>query len=155
MRVSTGLRNHKLITGSVKTGLDGGVIRIYGSLVSRADALTLVPASADDSVGAATLLATISNNGAGTGINFATSAATGVLAKATGETWQGDYVATGYPSFARFSSLTDDGSLSTTEKRIQQTVGVTDSEIIISSEQKTLGETQRLDSYYLAEPAGS
>jgi len=155
MLSSTGMRNHKLLTGSVKAGVDGGVLRIYGSTVSRAEALTFVPSSADDAIGSAVLLATISVDGLGTGINMAATVNNGVLAKSTSEVWEGDYVATGYPSFARFSSLTDDGSSSTTEKRLQLTVGVVDSEIIISQELKTSGDTQRIDSFYLAEPEGS
>lgn len=72
MLKSTGLRNHLLATGSLKDGLDGGVIRLYSGTV---------PASADDSIGAAVLLCTVSLASAGTGITLAASASAGVITK--------------------------------------------------------------------------
>jgi len=156
MKVSTGLRDHFCVTGDLEAGLNGGVIRFYGSPTSQAAADALIPATADASIGSATLLCTISNNGAGTGINFDTTPASGVLSKASGETWLGDMVAAGYFSFARFSSLSDAGGDSTTEKRIQLTVGVLpDKEIVVASAYKPLGEEQRMDAFYIGFPAGT
>ena len=56
MKVSTGFRNHLLVTGSAKAALDGKVIRMYGSPTSVAAAEALVPATADAGIGTATLL---------------------------------------------------------------------------------------------------
>jgi len=153
MKVSTGYRNHKNITGDNEAAINGGVIRIYGSTVSEVESLTLIPATADAAIGSATLLCTVSNNSAGTGINLATTSSSGVIAKAAAETWSGEYVATGYPSFARWSAIADAGALSTTEKRLQLTVGTVGKEFIISTALKTIGTIQRVDAAYLGEPA--
>lgn len=157
MKTSTGLRDYKNITGSVKAALDGGIIKIYGAVASEAAALAAIPDSADDAFDSngAVLLCTVSNASFGTGINFGTTSSSGVLSKAAAETWSGDYTATGYPSFARFQSLSDAGGSSTTEKRIQLTVGILNKEITISSALKTLGDEQRLDSFFVGEPEGT
>ena len=151
MKVSTGIRNHLLVTGTLKAALDGGVIRIYGATTSQAAADALIPATADASIGTAVLLATISNNGAGTGINLDTTAASGVISKAAAEVWKGTRAA-GYPSFARFSALADTGAESTVEKRLQMTVGVLGKEIIVSSSPWSAGDEQRIDQFYVGVP---
>ena len=157
MFVSTGLRDYMNITGSLKAGLDGGVIKIYGAVASSAAAVSAIPSDADAAFdeNSAVLLATISEDGLGTGISFHTVSTSGVLPKDTTEVWEGDYVLTGYPSFARFQSIADDGSASTTNRRVQLTVGILNKEITISTAQKTLGDTQRLDSFFLGMPEGS
>ena len=110
MKVSTGFRNHLLVTGSAKSALDGKVIRMYGSPTSVAAAEALVPATADAGIGTATLLATISVGGAGTGITFDTTATSGVLAKAPAEEWKGAMGASGYFSFCRIMATDDTGA---------------------------------------------
>lgn len=129
-KISTGLRNHLLVTGSVKAGLDGGVLNIYAGTE---------PSSADDALGAATLLCTISNAGAGTGINFDATATAGVLVKSTSETWSGTIVASGTAAFYRFVSLTDDATSSTTFKRLQGTVGTLNADLLVSNTTFTSG----------------
>lgn len=155
MKISTGLRNHILTGGDMEAALNGGVIRMYGSPTSTAAAKALIPATADSAIGSATLLCIISDNGAGTGINMDITPSSGVLAKAAGETWLGTMVASGYFSFARFSALTDAEALSTTEIRMQMTVGTggDGEEIIVSSAYKPIGEEQRIDQFYLGVPA--
>lgn len=157
MKASTGLRDYKNITGCTKDALDGGVIKIYGAVASESAALATIPDSADDAFDdkSAVLLCTVSNNGLGTGINFDTTSSSGVLAKAPAETWKGDYVLTGYPAFCRFQSLSDTGAASTTEKRVQLTVGILNKEVTISTALKTLGDTQQLDSFFVGEPEGT
>ena len=154
MKVSTGLRNHLLVTGSVKAAFEGmeTVIRLYGSPTSVAAAEALVPATADASIGSATLLATISVDGLGTGITFDTTASGGVLAKAPAEAWKGTMVATGYFSFCRIGATDDVDGESTTAVRAQLTVGVVGKEIIVSAANKTTGEEQRLDQFYVGIP---
>jgi hypothetical protein len=153
MKVSTGLRNHLLTGGDLEAGINGGVIRMYGSTVSQAAADGLVPATADAAIGSATLLVTISNNGGGTGINMDTSPSGGVLSKASAEVWKGEMVASGYFSFCRFSALGDAGAESAVEKRLQLTVGVLGKEVTVSSAYKPTGEDQRLDQFYLGIPS--
>ena len=152
MKVSTGLRNHLLVTGSAKAALDGKVIRFYGSPISEAAAEALVPATADAGIGTATLLATISVGGAGTGVTFDTIATSGVLAKAPAEEWKGALVASGYFSFCRIGATDDTDAESTTAIRAQLTVGVLGKEVIVSSANKTTGDEQRLDQFYVGIP---
>jgi hypothetical protein len=153
MKVSTGLRNHFLVTGDLESGINGGVIRYYGSPTSQVAADALIPATADAAIGTATLLVTVSLDGLGTGINMDTVPSSGVLAKASGETWLGTMVASGYFSFVRFSSLADDGTLSTTEKRLQLTCGAVGKEVTVSTAYKALDDEQRLDQFYIGIPA--
>lgn len=153
LKISTGLQNHLLVTGDLEAAMNGGVIRMYGSPTSQAAADALIPATADAAIGSATLLCTISNNGAGTGINLDTVAANGVIGKATAETWLGTMAATGYFSFYRFSAIADAGGLSTSEKRIQGTVGTVGKDLIVANAYKAISEEQRVDQYYLGMPA--
>lgn len=153
MKVSTGLRNHLLVTGSAKAALDGKVIRMYGSPTSVAAAEALVPATADAGIGTATLLATISVGGVvGAGVTFDTTATSGVLAKAPAEEWKGTLVASGYFSFCRIGATDDTDAESTTAIRAQLTVGVLGKEVVVSSANKTTGDEQRLDQFYIGIP---
>jgi len=144
-KLSTGLRDHMLVTGSVKSGLDGGVIRIYSGAV---------PADADAALGGATLLVTISNNDLGTGITLDASASNGVAVKNTTETWSGTVASTGVATFFRYSGLTDAGTLSTTERRLQGTVGTALADLLVSSTTFTATNLRQIDSFNVAMPAG-
>lgn len=143
MKLSTGLRNALLSGGSLKASLDGGEIRIYSGTV---------PADADASIGSATLLVTIKNGGSG--INFASSAASGVLNKASAETWSGTNAATGTASFFRHVLSADTGASSTSAVRIQGTTAVAGADLNLTSVSLTSGATQTIDFYSVAMPAG-
>jgi len=143
-KISTGLRDHMLATGSLKAGIDGGVIRIYSGSE---------PSDADAALGAAVLLCTISDNGGGGGISMDTTPASGILSKAPAETWKGTNAATGVASFYRFSSLTDGGLLSTTEKRAQGTVGTLNADLLLADVNLTISQEQRVDFYSIGMPA--
>ena len=145
-KISTGLRNHLLTGDDLAAALNGGVIRMYSGTE---------PATADAAIGAASLMVTISNNGAGTGINFETTPANGILSKATAEVWLGTLVASGNYSFYRFSALADAGAESTTEKRVQGTIGILNQDLLVSSVSKTIGDEQRIDSYAIGMPASA
>jgi hypothetical protein len=144
-KISTALRNHMLATGSVKAGMDGGVIKIYAGTE---------PVDADAALGAATLLVTISNNDAGTGINFDATPTSGVLVKAPAEVWSGTCVASGTASFYRFVPLADDGTSSTTFKRMQGTVGVVGADLLVSSTTFVSGNLRQINSFAAGMPAG-
>ena len=139
VKVSTGLRNKILDTGSLKSRLALGFIKIYSGAA---------PATADAAV-TGTLLCTISVSSGGTGLTFDTAAAAGVLAKNTGETWSGVNAATGTAGYYRFSAAGDTGVLSTTEERIQGTVGLAGADLNLSSVSLTATVTQTID-YYVA-----
>lgn len=114
-KISSGLRDYILATGSIKDGLEGGVIRIYSGDE---------PATGDAAIGGSnTLLCLVSESGGGTGLTFEATPSGGVLAKSVSEVWTGTNLASGTPSFFRFSSLTDAEGSSTSEKRLQGTIG--------------------------------
>ena len=144
MKISTGLRNHLLATGSLKAGLDGGVIRIYSGAE---------PAAADDSIGAAVLLCTISLNDGGTGITLDSTPSGGVIQKNPSETWSGTPVATGTGAFWRFSGTADAGGSSTTEKRAQGTIGTALADMIVASTTFTSGVLRQIDNAAFGLPA--
>lgn len=143
MKISTGLRNHLLVTGSLKSALDGGFIKIYSGAE---------PASADDAA-TGTLLCTVSVNSTGTGINFETAAASGVLTKETTEVWSGVNAASGTAGYFRHVASGDDGTSSTTQKRIQGSIAVAGADLNLSAVGLTSGATQTIDYYNVALPA--
>jgi len=124
LKISTGLRDHMLVTGTFKTGVDGGVIRIYDGTV---------PATADAALSGNNLLCVVSLNQTGAGINMGTVPASGVLGKATAEVVERAGCRTGTASFYRFSGLADAGASSTTEKRLQGTCAAAGGDLNFSS----------------------
>ncbi|MGE4341317.1 MAG: hypothetical protein AB7E55_36025 [Pigmentiphaga sp.] len=143
MKLSTGLRDHLLTAGDFQSGVDGGAIFIYDGAE---------PATADAALSGNTLLCVISNDAAGTGITMAAAAASGVLGKNTAEIWRGLIVANGTASFYRFQGLLDDGTLSTTNKRLQGTVGVVAADLIFSSVNFVASNYKNIDSFNVAMP---
>lgn len=141
-KFSTGLRNGALATGSVRAALNGGSIKYYtGS----------PPATADAAV-TGTLLTTLTVGASGTGLTFAASAVDGVLPKEPTETWQGVNVATGTAGYARFVAAGDTGALSTTAPRIQMTVGVVGTDLLMANTLMTSGQTFTLNYFDVALP---
>ena len=80
LKSSKGLRNYMLDSGSLKAALADGLLKIYAGTI---------PPTADDALGAATLLCTISDNATGGGIEFEVNAVDGAIAKKASETWKG------------------------------------------------------------------
>jgi len=151
-KVSTGLRNYRLGTGSFAAGMSGFLIKIYGSPTSQAAADALIPATADAALGSLTLLCTVSVDGGGTGGTFGTPSA-GVIAKAAAEVWKGTNVASGYASCYRGVLSSDTGALSTTERRVQGSVGTVGKDLIIANAYMTIGNEQPINSYSIGDPA--
>ena len=145
LKASTGLRNAMLTTGSLKSQLDLGFIKIYAGTV---------PADADASLGAATLLSTITANSDGvTGLSMATPAVGGVLQKAS-EAWGcAANAATGVASFWRFIKTGDTGGASTTDLRLQGLAATSGSELVLTSVNLTSGAPQTIDYFSIALPA--
>lgn len=145
-KTSTGLRDDMLDSNSLKTILDGGFIKIYSGPE---------PLTADDaigSVGTNVLLCTISVSGLGGGLNFDTAAASGALAKAPAEVWKGTNVASGTAAFYRHVTAADDGASSTTQQRIQGSIGTSGKELNLSDTGLTLGAEQTIDHYVVSLP---
>jgi hypothetical protein len=143
IKLSTGLRNKLADTGSIKSIFAGGLIKIYSGTP---------PADADSAV-TGTLLCTISNNSAGTGINFDTSAVSGVLSKAPAETWSGNNANNGTATYFRHVAAADDGTLSTTQARIQGVISTVGADLNLSSTTLSSGASQTIDYYSVTVPA--
>lgn len=143
IKLSTGLRSKLMDTGSMKSILAGGLIRIYSGVP---------PADADAAV-TGTLLCTISNNSTGTGINLDAAAVAGVISKAAAETWSGANVATGTATYFRHVAAGDDGTLSTTQARIQGSIATVAADLNFSSTALVSGATQTIDYYSITVPA--
>lgn len=143
VKVSTGLRDDILDTASLKSLLDGGVIRIYDGTP---------PATADAALSGNTELVEISLNDGGTGINFDTAAVSGALVKAPGETWSGTIGVTGTASFFRHVLIADDGTLSTTARRIQGNIGVAANDMNLDSTSLTATVLLTISDYSVSLP---
>jgi hypothetical protein len=147
-KFSTGLRNALLDTGSLKAALALGAIYYYdGTPPLTADA-------AIGSAGANNLLTVITVGGVG--INFDTTASSGTLSKAPGESWGGTNVATGTVSFFRHVGATEFGgtvgAASTTLPRIQGLVSTAGADLNLSSVSLVNGAAETLDYYSVALP---
>lgn len=125
---STGLKNAILGTNSLKTSLDDGYVRVYSGTI---------PEDADAALGAAVLLNTYSDNGAapggGNGLDLDVTPAAGAISKAPAQVWKGTSVASGTASFWRYIQLSDTGASSTTEQRIQGTIGGAGADMFVQS----------------------
>lgn len=137
-KTSTGLRNHMLVTGSLKSALDGGSIKIYAGAE---------PATADASLGAATLLSTITISSGATGLTMDTVAASGIVTKPVGAVWNGVNAASGTATFYRHVAAGDDGTASATQPRIQGSVSSAGAEMNLSNPVLASGATQTIDYY--------
>jgi len=143
LKTSTGLRDSMLTDSSFKTIMDGGLIKIYSGTA---------PSTADDSIGSATLLLTISDNDTGTGIDFDTTASSGTISKDPGQTWSGTIASTGTPTFYRHVASGDTGGASTTEARLQGTVGTAGADMNFADINFIAAATRSLTYYSVALP---
>lgn len=143
VKSSTGLRNHVLAVGSVKNALDGCLIKLYGGTA---------PADAD-AAASGTLLATISVNNTGTPVTFNASADGGVLAKNSGEVWAGAVSASGTCTHYRIVKPGDTGASSTTDIRVQGSVGLIGADLNVSNNVLVASAIQNVDYFVVALPA--
>lgn len=138
-KFSTGLRKQICFTGSLKTILDGSVLRLYsGSL----------PTTADGTLGSAILLCEIK-----AGLNPVTFEAGGTqptLTKKLSELWQGDVLVNGSPTFFRLVKEADTGTTSETEVRVQGTVGGPGDDLTISNPLLFQGAPQRVEYFAIS-----
>lgn len=131
LKMSTGLCNKLHDTNPTKTLFNLGFLKIYAGSA---------PATADAAV-TGTLLCTVSNNSTGTGLTFDTTAVGGVIPKAPAETWSGTNGASGTATHFRLVAVGDDGTLSTTQARVQGTIGVGGTDMVVGSAALTNGAT--------------
>src|SRR5580765_4924411 len=112
-KMSTGLCSKLMDTSPFRTIFNLGFIKIYSGAI---------PATADAAI-TGTLITTITNNSTATGLTWEAAAVAGVLAKKSTETWSGVNGATATATYYRLIAVGDTGGLSTTEARIQGTIG--------------------------------
>ena len=141
-KVSTGLRNHMLATGSAQAALAGGKINIYSGPE---------PATAD-AAATGTLLCVIDKDGAGAGFSLDTTAVGGVIAKVPGDVLRGTVLASGTPGYYRHVGASDTGAESTTEPRLQGRIAQSGAEGNITNIPMVSGATQDVDEYSFALP---
>ena len=160
IKLSTGLRNAVLDTGSVRSELNGGYLHIYSGTP---------PETADIGKEAGnTLLATIYSNGGSDpgagGLGFEAEAVDGQLAKASAQTWgnastgdNGNF-ATGTATYFLFvGSAEVDGSTiatSASAPRVMGSVGTSPftNDLVLSSETLTQGVPQTISAFYIYIP---
>ena len=143
IQISSGLRDHLLITGSFKSGMDGGVLRIYTGAI---------PATADADSSGLTVLCTISLDATGTGITWGSTVTAGILSKNTAEIWRGLIGTTGTATFFRNMAISDTGTLSTSQKRVQGTVGLAGADLNFSNVNLVSGNYRVIGSLNLTLP---
>lgn len=112
LKTSTGLAQYLAVTGSLKAAFDGGLIKVYSGTE---------PASPDDAA-TGDLLWTISVDGDGTGLTFDATPVGRALVKPSAAAWQGA-TAAGTAGYFRVVAPSDDGLASTTQRRVQGSVG--------------------------------
>lgn len=115
---STGFKNAVLDTNSVKTEFEGMKLKLYGGAI---------PENAD-AAETGTLLCTIAGP-SGVNLDLAAAASGGQIEKLSSQAWSGDGLAAASTGTTathfRLETSSDTQAESTTEKRIQGTVGTT------------------------------
>lgn len=143
--ISNGLAASIMANASIKDILDNGFIDIYSGPI---------PASADASIGAATLLCRVSLNSTATGLTLLQDGR--FLRKPPADVWSGLAAATGVATFYRQVHTGDTGALSTTDERIQGGVGQTNFyEMTLTDPSFVSGQTFTLGGYVLEQPLGA
>ena len=107
------------------------------------------PLTADAALADETLLVTIQVNGGG-GMQFA-FANEGTIMKDIDQSWLGNVIATGTPTYYRLCPMSDDNTASTTAVRVQGSVGVT-GDLKLGTATLATGNPQSIDFYQLRLP---
>lgn len=143
-KLSTGLRNHLAVTGSLRSAFHGNCrLSVYGgSEVATADA---------DATGA-TLLCVITGPAA-VGLEFEATATTGVLSKLAAQTWSGTNVASGTATWFRLELLSDTRGASTTSPRIQGNIGTAVGDMVMLNAVLTSGNVKTINGAGFTIPA--
>lgn len=136
VKISTGLRNHLAVTGSLRSAFNANSrLSIFGGTeVATADA---------DATGA-TLLNVITGPAAA-GLEFEATATGGVLAKLASQVWSGTNLASGTATWFRFEEIGDSRGASTTQKRIQGNIGIAMGDMVFIQNTLVSGNTKTID----------
>ena len=142
IKASTGLRDGALGNSSIKDLLDLGFIDIYAGTV---------PATADADVTGLTKLCRISVNSTGVGLEMDPPSG-GIMSKPSGDIWSGAVLTNGTATFYRHVGAADTGAASTTQPRLQGTIGVAGADINLASVALVSAATQPIDTYHIVFP---
>ncbi len=151
--ISAGLK--ALIDDAQGNGISGVINydKLYGRFIvtdvgSSSGQITIEAATAgvDFDVSVGSNLALVTNTESAYGLHFdADSIASGVMTKKANEVWSGVCGASGTAGYFRFVLDDDDGLSSTTEPRIQGTVGTANTDMVVTSTNFAAGATQTVD----------
>jgi hypothetical protein len=145
LKLSQGVRDGLLLTGSFKALMDGGKVRIFTGAA---------PASPNDAE-SGTLLVTIQSDDVGDNLcDFdAVLPAAGQIEKESTQVWSANAVATGTAGYFRYvANPADAGGSSTTEERLQGNVGTSGSDLNMSSVNIVSGAPQTIDTFKVTIP---
>jgi hypothetical protein len=144
LKFSTGFRDALLDTNDLKTLFDGGFIKVYsGTVPANADAAT---------TGATELVEYTEDDDGSTGLNLDSAASGGAIAKDPAQTWSGTAGASGTATFWRYEQSGDTGNASTTELRIQGTIGGAGADLFVSSTTFSSATLYTIDFFSLSIP---
>lgn len=147
-QISTALAKAQIITGSLKSLLDGGFISIYSGTP---------PAGPEEANSSNTLLCTLTLAGDGTtGLTLDTNADNGIMKKPSAAVWSGTNAATGTATFWRWNMTGDDNSaVAGTNYRIQGLCGTDASfAMFLSTTAFVATSVFTLDTFQYIIPAG-
>ena len=145
-KFSSGLRSAMLSQGSLKSLIDGHVLRIYEGEV---------PISADSALGNAVLLMELTVDGGGGGFTFAAGPGDVTLRQTVGERWETlSVTASGAMSFFRLVRPNDSGSNDSGSLRIQGSIGRSfGHDMAVSTLNTLVGQPWLLNSFYAEFPS--
>lgn len=142
IKISTGLANAMMNDTGATAALNNAELELR--IFSGPEPLTADAALADE-----TLLVTIQVNGGG-GMQFA-FANEGTIMKDIDQSWLGNVIATGTPTYYRLCPMNDDNTASTTAVRVQGSVGAT-GDLKLGTTTLATGNPQSIDFYQLRLP---
>lgn len=142
IKISTGLADAMMGNVGATAALNAASMELR--IFSGPEPLTADAALADE-----TLLVTIQVNGGG-GMQFA-FANEGTIMKDIDQSWLGNVLNTGVPTYYRLCQKTDDNSASTTKVRVQGSVGAT-GDLKLGTTALATGNPQSIDFYQLRLP---
>ena len=142
IKISTGLADAMMDDVGATAALNAASLELR--IFSGPEPLTADAALADE-----TLLVTIQVNGGG-GMQFA-FAAEGTIMKDIDQSWLGNVLNTGVPTYYRLCPKTDDNTASTTKVRVQGSVGPT-GDLMLGTTTLATGNPQSIDFYQLRLP---
>ena len=143
LKISTGLRNGMLDTGSFKSLMDTCTLKIYAGVE---------PLTADDACANTLICEVFKDNDGITTLTFQSPAVAGVITKTTAEVWAGTNAVSETATFYRLELAADDQLLSTVHKRVQGTVALSGGELNLTSTVLTQSSVQNIDFYSVALP---